>query len=535
MTTMALPAPLVPPTAQLPVAPLPASPEDSAPAWAAATGVPDLFASVPATLFLPLGAEYRSLYWGALARFYRYEFEEPTNGLVRATAWELAEEVLRSAPEWREGRAALVGALAPDELHEMMTSEEQQLRATARRLVDRLERAGWFHFEYRSQLGEVLNFYPYAARILDPLLRIARQEEPVLQNYAYAIQHALRAESVAARPGWALEEARRKAAEFVRELKVLNRNIYDHTRRLLQEATTAAGVLEDLMGRYQRRVMGSFHKLKTVDNPFRHRGEIFARLDAFERDELLLDRAARWHQEQYDTDPASARAAVGHALRTVRQQLETLPALLVDIDARNSRFSGVARNRLLYLLSRNRHVDGQLQGVIDAMVAGTAPEFALDLYHCRLLGDDFLYVPRQQRTPREATPLDVVTATDPAVLQEKAQRLMNQPFGERAIRRYVDAALAGRDRMSAEELPLASDDDYVRYVCVIAHGLAAGAPYRFAAAGCDKAPLDAPVCPDPRCETCRVERNGYRVPRGLIERPTRRTKSPRRPGKEGGP
>jgi hypothetical protein len=478
-----------------------------------AAPVPDLFAAVPAAFFAPLTGRYAALYWATLARYYQYEFEEPTNGLVKPVAIELAEDVVRRSSLWRDEPDVVLREMAADEPYEALTDEAAQLRATARRIVDRLERSGWFHFEYRSQLGELLNFYPYAARILNELLRVARDEQPVLPGYALTVLNALRPESVASRPGWAVAEVRRVTAEFVRELKVLNRNIYDATRRLLAEATSASAVLEDLLGRYQRRVMGSFHRLKTVDNPFRHRGEIFARLDALEDDAQLLESAARWHAEQHDVDLASARTAVAEALRTARWQFETLPDLIDDIDARNARFSGIARNKLVYLLSRNRHVDGQLQRLIDRLTSGEAPPIPFDVYRCQLLGDDFLYTPPERRAPSVPLPLAEAIALNPPHLRDRAERLLRQPFGERAIREYVERFLAGRRRADAAEIPIATDDDYVRYICVLAYGLGHGAPYHFTPTVCAR-----PGCAVVGCPDCHRTAGPYRVPTGTIER-----------------
>jgi Family of unknown function (DUF5716) len=476
-----------------------------------AGGPPDLFAVVPSGLFKPLGGTLAPLYWRALARFYQYEFEEPTQGLVKSTAVELAETVLRESALWRDARESILAEMAEDEPDG--AADDDGIRHAARRLVDRLAAAGWFHFEYQSRIGEVLNFYPYAARIIAPLLGVARDEQPVLQGYAIAVLQALRPDATATRPGWAIMEAKDQMAEFVRELKLLNRNIYDATRRLIAEATSASVVLEDLLTRYQRRVMGSFHRLKTVDNPFRHRGEIFLRLDTLEMDEVALDRAARWYAEEHATDLVSARQVVVQAMTTVRRQLEALPDLVHDIDARNARFSGSARNRLVYLLSRNRHIDGQLQALIDHLIRDEVDAVPVDLYRTRFLREDFLYIVPEKRVPPAPTLLPDAIPSDIPTLRERARRLMEQPFSERMVRRYIEGLLAGRSRVAAAELPLASDEDYVRFICVVMYGCSPAGPYRFRPVEC---PADA--CGGATCPVCRRTEGRYRVPAGEIER-----------------
>src|SRR5688572_23998577 len=52
------------------------------------------------------------------------------------------------------------------------------------------------------------------------------------------------------RPGVSLSEAKRHAIDLVRELKILERNIHVFTQRILDDAATAANVLEEGLERY---------------------------------------------------------------------------------------------------------------------------------------------------------------------------------------------------------------------------------------------------------------------------------------------
>jgi Wadjet protein JetA len=208
--------------------------------------LPSLFARVPAGLFGPLTGSHAPLHWAILSTYYHYEFEREPFFLLRGVVVDSAEELIRESPIWTERRQELLAPSEDDAATDLAEGDDEAglLRAAARRVVSRLEGAGWFHFEYRKEIGEVLNFYPYAARILDTLQRVARDEQPVFQGYAHSIASLLKPEVFAARPGVSLSEARRHTLDLVRELKILNRNIYASTQRLLDEAATAAGVLE---------------------------------------------------------------------------------------------------------------------------------------------------------------------------------------------------------------------------------------------------------------------------------------------------
>src|SRR6185503_3182321 len=112
-----------------------------------ASDLPQLFERIPPALFGPLASGHSTLYWEILARFYHLEFEREPFFLVRPVAIEVAEEILRNSRVWLERREEI---LADDSLPveegdtgpEAGGDEAILLRATARRLVVRLERAG---------------------------------------------------------------------------------------------------------------------------------------------------------------------------------------------------------------------------------------------------------------------------------------------------------------------------------------------------------------------------------------------------------
>ena len=271
--------------------------------------VPALFTRVPGPLFAPLTGGHAALYWSLLATFYHYEFEREPFYLVKDVVIDTAEELLSDSLSWRERREELLtveAGNAAGEAAEPGGDEVTLLRATARRLVARLENAGWFHFEYRSAVGEVLSFYPYAARILEALVRVARDEQPIFQGYAQSIASLLRPEVFAARPGLSLSEARRNTLDMVRELKILERNIYASTQRLLDAVATAAGVLAEGLEHYRHAVMANYHRLKTVDNLYKWRGEILRRLDVIDTDVRAAEAAGRWYAEQLGIDASAA-------------------------------------------------------------------------------------------------------------------------------------------------------------------------------------------------------------------------------------
>jgi hypothetical protein len=464
---------------------------------------PPLFSRVPGALFGPLAGGHASLYWTLLATFYHHEFEREPFFLIRSVVLDTAEELVRESPLWSERRDELL-ALAEEvgESAEPAIDEGALLRATARRLVARLEAAGWFHFEYRSAVGDVLNFYPYAARILEALVRVARDEQPLFQGYAHSIASLLRPEVFAARPGVSLSEARRHTLDMVRELKILDRNIYSSTQRLLDTVGTASGVLEEGLDHYRHAVLANYHRLKTVDNLYKWRGEILRRLDDIEADTRARDAAVRWYAEQLGLDAAAAGAAVAADLRLLRMQFETLPQLIDDIDARNARFSGVALRKLMYLLRQDTRTEGQLQRIVDALSRDQAPDLVFDVYRCELLADGFLYAPARRRPRPEPQPLARRPADTGDLRRDIAPRL-RRPFSRSRVEAFVEGLLGARATARLAEAAPENDTDYVRLIYTVAYGLDGRSPYRFEAER------------TPSAE--RLERRGiYGFPRGFL-------------------
>src|SRR5216117_1172987 len=68
---------------------------------------PALFERVPRGLFGPLGDPYAELYWELLAELYRLEFEREPFVVVRSTALDVADAVIRSSRHWNERRQEL--------------------------------------------------------------------------------------------------------------------------------------------------------------------------------------------------------------------------------------------------------------------------------------------------------------------------------------------------------------------------------------------------------------------------------------------
>ncbi len=481
-----------------------------------AAAPPPLFDRVPGGLFSPLSGQLAPLCWELLTRFYMHEFEGEPMPLDKSAALLHAELLLRDSILWRERRVELLAEAADEDaaVHQDLLDESAALREGARRLLQRLEKSGWFHFEYRSGQGFVLHFFPYSARLLETLLRIARDEQPVFQGYAHSIASLLRRESYTHRPGVALLEAKRHTLDLTRELKILSQNIHGFIQRLFIAASSAQQVLSESIDHYKSAVLANYHRLKTVDNLYKWRDEILARLDTILCEETTLGAAARFYAEQFSLDAEAARATVISDLRLLRTQFDALPSITEEIDARNARFSGVALRKLTYLLRQDRRIETQLQLLTDRLASDDCPALDFDIYRCELLGEDFLYMPPKRKAVSQPQPLPVRPAVDEAALRKKVLPRLANPFSRNRIEQFVQTMLSKHWAVPTTDIELSEDADYVRMIYVVAYGLDSKSAYRF-----------IPECDDTVSTSSLVlhdERGRYRVPKGTLIRASKR-------------
>jgi hypothetical protein len=446
---------------------------------------------------------------------YAYKFEGSPLELPRAWVTEAAEDLLAGSEEWTDKRGDLVASLEAYTDPEPGAARQaaDDLRATARRVVARLASSGWFYFEYQRGVGEVLNFPPYAARLLGQMMSVARDEQPIFPGYAHAVDAMLGREKFTRAPGPALAQVKRLTLEFARELRILHGNIRESIQRLFADGLAPAGVLREALERYENRVRRNYHLLKTRDNIFAWRVEVMGRLDAIEAQREQLGEAARWHAGQHGVEETEALARVEDDLAIVRSHIEAMPRIMREIDERNQRFTGVATRRISYLLRHDRRTEGQLQFLIDGLGSGRLPPLEVEVYQAKFLGPECLYVPRRLHVPVENAPVRAPGAGDDALAWQTLRDRLLSPYRQELVTRFVLEMLAGRRSMPVREVPVASDEDYVRLTYVVGYGAGRRSPYRFARIRCGSGD-----CTDPGCTVCRVVSGAYSYPNGTIER-----------------
>lgn len=474
------------------------------------TSLPDLFASVPQSFFKPLGNSYSGLYWRILASFYRHKFEGLPHELLRSVALEMVEEILLESDEWRTRRAEVIDSVA--DVEGGGTPLADDARDTARRLLTRLVEAGWVFFEFYRDVGEVLTFRPSAARVMDQLLRIARQEEPVLQSYANTLDLLLSAGS--ATPGSTIHQIRRLTVEYSRELRILRENMRDSIRKVVEAGESAAEVLEEAFDHYDARIGRNYDLIKTRDNVYGWRGTVVGRLDALAAQVGLVAEAAGWYSEQFRLEPEQAHDHVRQDIALVREHIDAMPQIIADLDKRNQRFSSAASRRIAYLTRHDAALEGQLQFLIDRSGEGKISALPFALFQAEFLYGNALATPRQKRAEPRSGHLKGAPEVDEAEAEARFKKAVSSRYSMKEVDRRVRTLLAGRSWVDSKAIPLDQEEDYVFYMFMVQYGLhePRQVDYRFALVECGR----PNGCEGMACPVCRDHRNGFNVPAGHL-------------------
>jgi hypothetical protein len=224
------------------------------------------------------------------------------------------------------------------------------------------------------------------------------------------------------------------------------------------------------------------------------------RLSAIERDEHALELAAEWYAAQRGVGVPEARAAVSADIHLLRSQFDAIPGLVTEIDARNSRFSGVALRKLRYLMRQDVRTESQLEFIVGALARGEAPEVEFDVYRCELLSDSFFYTAPAERPKTQPQTLAAAAGAGRDKVYRDAATRVQRLFARRRMEEFARQFLGSRSFASIEELPMESDQDFVRLLYLVGYGLDGSAAFHF----------------DP--DSGRITRGPYGYPAGRIAR-----------------
>ncbi|MBI2606478.1 MAG: hypothetical protein HYW49_10410 [Deltaproteobacteria bacterium] len=457
-----------------------------------------LFKELPISFFRPLSGKLAPIYWAAIHTLYNLDFEGEPFEITQDVAIEQTALLLEQTPEFnafperlREelGQDVEEGGPGPEAGADpgAEVGEERAARALARQLLKRLERCGWFDYEYReSRKGYVLNFRDYAARIIHTLTQVAQQEQPVFEGLAHSIKSALSQTEIDEKPGVALYNAQKSTRDLVREIKILSRNIHRYPERALKEASTAKALLELQLDIYQKKVVdSSYHRFKTTDNIFKYRSFILAQLSKLEDDPVLSASATQWISKNQALGYEDADARFDEWRGLIRSQMATIHVLTDDLDRKNARYTATTLQKISYLLNQERDLQGKLVKYLKAVAEmedtrAWALDAGLPCFAVSHFDEGSLYVRPKDRAPLELAEIPLGEALDDERKRElirSARTLVGGQYSSARVYGIALEMLRERGFVAVSEFKLERTEDLTRLVFLSYHGRDRRAPY----------------------------------------------------------
>ena len=347
----------------------------------------------------------------------------------------------------------------------------------------RLIEAGWLEREQSSDYTEFIILPDYAFTLLEALRSIQEQRPREYTGQLYAAHQLLTSENDDFSPALALTQSYDSVRQLIRGLNELNQNIRRYTERVTRDRPVA-DLLRLQYDDYAQVLGPAYHALKTSDHVSRYRRDIIARLQDWQLDSDLLNRAADELATQGQHSPAQAVDEIHHYLRFIITQLEGLDPLLGEIDRRHAQYIRTSLRQIQYQLVG---ADGGFKDRLAVLAKRLAARLNEDELLLPRGAPAFLaspvrhpdarsfYTPPRRRAPFDPDPITMATL-DPAdvlAIREATLGEMGQVITPAKIQSFVDDLFNGHHTLHIRDLPddtFAGEDGLPWLITTIAYG-----------------------------------------------------------------
>jgi hypothetical protein len=450
-----------------------------------------LFDRLPDKIFRPLAASNRRFYAALLLHLYEQTFDT-AGGTPRKTDVinEIGDFIDRNTmpdaafdPNLEEGDDGSEKSSADFALKDPKGHDVRRYT-----VYDALAASGWL-VEMRDRFRKLVDLSPEGRLLLRDLSRIASGDT---RSYGGAVLNVLGNLNEAIAHPDARSEHVRNAWQFSRDFMQHLRALAARMRQLENDIMHHEGLgplfrafFEDFVTRH---LVTDYKTLYTKHNPFRLRHDILEKAREIEGNALLMSRLVEGYvREQRASDAAEAESVIRRELAEVHRIFEGIDRQLEVIDETQSRIESRIRTAIRYM---DRHDGGLIERTAKAIETlgrcGLSLNGVVDTqgHVFRFeppLGGDSLTTPRPKpaeirRTRVRETPPDPALIAFEQAKEEYARRLIVTP---QRIAAFIERALAGRDRVRADEIEIGTVDDFVvfqrlRETDVMFDGLLAG-------------------------------------------------------------
>ena len=427
-----------------------------------ATAATLLFERLPDRLFAPLSSANRYRYWALLCRLHAKRFGPdaplpPSQGFsVREIVQDIEDELL-TQDIWEAEDGDL---------------PETPLNIRALQVFHRFEEAGWFRLE-KFGLEKRVTMRPTVSQFLTLLVTFAETGPVFLSGKIRSIDLNIQQVVEGKADGDTLHEMAEQARNLLEHVRNTGTNVRDIMEALSVEPTTAEYVRRFFSDYIEQVFIGDYRELRTKEHPLSRRQQIIRAVEELSSSDTHRARLIAWYEmKRCGGDRRKAEILFEKDIYRLLE-LNRIDEYLDRLDDEIRRANRRALAYLDYRLRTLRPVDHLVKQAIASALAGNCPLLSDPFPPGDMISGDRLAEPRKvvERAPpsglRRERPTEAQIARSRVMLRAREARSMTPP----KLAKFVLRHLAGNDRVSSNDLALATIPDVRAYQALSGLGL----------------------------------------------------------------
>lgn len=359
-------------------------------------------------------------------------------------------------------------------------------RQKATAVINYFKESGWIGEEELGDYKTSLNLFDYTIKIIDVLKSIRNREQIEYTGEIFTVYSVLQNFSINEGVG-IIEQAYDSTNQIIKNLKGLKANIYryyydimlSHNQQDLQI------LLEKLLVEYKNNFFdNAYYNLKTKDSLPRYKKSIIDKtLDIYNSDHIMNELALLAMSEKKINDYDEAFHYIEDRLRFITDSFNAFDYLILAIDRKNEQYVSAAASKILFLTNHSDDIEGIFNRIFKIVLDSDEDNFEysnlFNLFHSRNLDTESLYTQRRLRIDTEPEP---VTVLDDLISDEFKRRkiqflIKNNIYGKKEINSYVLTQLNHAANIEAGDLPLESEEDYIKLILIFLYSRSVGMDY----------------------------------------------------------
>jgi len=421
---------------------------------------PGLFERLPETLFRPLAAQNRRLYWELLLYLYEQYFG-PDAPPPEEDGW-LSRRVISAIERFVSSRAWV------ESEDEAAPADGSTGRAyqVLRTLID----SGWLQ-EERVGIRIYLVMHPTVQKFLELLKQFAEEGPQLVGGKVQLIYNqllAVRHDPVGQAVGF--HEAAKAARALISTLNATNMRVREVMEQLSARQSTAEFIRAFFSDYISELYIRDYHELRTENHPLRHRFEILEIVQDLSHNTAARDALIRWYQATFRTASREQAEALFDKDINRFMLLTRIEDHLNRLDASVSRTTQRALSYIHYRIRTRDRLDRLLEQSFEALEKADAAGVVLmwPLGREPLFSEDRLREPRSapppvQRSPIRRAKMSIEMRAAKALRQ--AAQLARQVSAPELIA-YVEQHVPPGVARESDQLPMRNVKEFCLFVAL---------------------------------------------------------------------